>query len=611
MNHSQRRWIVALLHVRHLIYSQTLTFPRALGKAAALGLIGVLSLASVASGQPADSPYGVAASGSSLGNVGEWFGPVGGAGVTSVRGFPEWRGVESPAGAWKWDRADELVKEAARRHIQINGILMGSAPGAADGPHAFPMNQLDGWGRFVEQSVGRYRQSITHWEVWNEPNGGFNDAKHATADYARLAAATLAAARKGSPAAKVGLSVASFDPAYLDHAIRAMRKDTAAERFDFLAVHPYELADALADPDGEIAYLSMATTIRQMLKGAAPEQTDAPIWITEVGRRVGTQGSHAISPQTAAEDLVKLYVMALAQGIQRVQWFEGRDPAGEEAGFGLIDRKGAPRPALTAFQTLTSTLGTKPAPAGWLQLGESGSGYGFLFRSADKTVSAAWAPARAKLNIKLMGDGIQALDGVTGQPVPRSADGALELSARPVWIVNPPAQWVEEAAKNQDKPFGWGGDHSRAESVTLTPGAPDDRCGLYQASPDATPRVAFADGSTGILVRGDQGVAFRLHPSFTPYEGRTYYIRIAVRRVAPGNVGMNVFYEVADSQGKTPYRNRGIWFGVPAKDGWHEHTWQLTEACFAKMWGHDFSLRPEQSVPFVIGRVQVSKTPFP
>jgi hypothetical protein len=43
---------------------------------------------------------------------------------------------------------------------------------------------------------------------------------------------------------------------------------------------------------------------------------------------------------------------------------------------------------------------------------------------------------------------------------------------------------------------------------------------------------------------------------------------------------------------------------------WQTYTWHVTEACFAKMWGYDFSIRPEQSVPFVIGKVEVSTIPF-
>jgi hypothetical protein len=43
---------------------------------------------------------------------------------------------------------------------------------------------------------------------------------------------------------------------------------------------------------------------------------------------------------------------------------------------------------------------------------------------------------------------------------------------------------------------------------------------------------------------------------------------------------------------------------------WQTYTWHVTDACFATMWGYDFSIRPEQSVPFVIGKVEVSTIAF-
>jgi hypothetical protein len=73
---------------------------------------------------------------------------------------------------------------------------------------------------------------------------------------------------------------------------------------------------------------------------------------------------------------------------------------------------------------------------------------------------------------------------------------------------------------------------------------------------------------------------------------------------------MNLHYQVADSQGRSPYKNRGLWFGVSEKNDWQTYTWHVSDACFAKMWGYDFSIRPEQSVPFVIGKVEVSTERF-
>ena len=91
----------------------------------------------------------------------------------------------------------------------------GSPPGAR-AVHAFPMDDLDGWSDYVAAVVGRYKKQVRHWEVWNEGNGGFNDGRNTTADYARLVAATYAAAKRADPEAKVGVTVASFDSPYLD-----------------------------------------------------------------------------------------------------------------------------------------------------------------------------------------------------------------------------------------------------------------------------------------------------------------------------------------------------------------------------------------------------------
>jgi hypothetical protein len=85
---------------------------------------------------------------------------------------------------------------------------------------------------------------------------------------------------------------------------------------------------------------------------------------------------------------------------------------------------------------------------------------------------------------------------------------------------------------------------------------------------------------------------------------------VAVRRVAAAHVRMNLIYEVADSQGRSPYANTGKWGGATKDEGWQTISWHVTDACFSKMWGYDITLRPEQSVPFAIGKVEVSLEPF-
>src|SRR5204863_2164779 len=110
-------------------------------------------------------------------------------------------------------------------------------------PHTFPMDDLPAWSEYVRRTVEHCRGSITYWEVWNEGNGGFNSGKYTTADYAKLASAAYTAAKLADPSAQIGLTTASFDPAYLGHAIMAQKAAGAAPQFDFLCIHPYELAD--------------------------------------------------------------------------------------------------------------------------------------------------------------------------------------------------------------------------------------------------------------------------------------------------------------------------------------------------------------------------------
>ncbi len=540
--------------------------------------------------QPPATPWGVSSSASAFRNHAEWFPRVAAAGVTSVRLFPEWRGVEPRKGTWRWDDADALVKSAAASGVEITGILMGSPPDAK-AAHAFPMDDLDGWAGYVAGAVGRYKQ-IKYWEVWNEGNGGFNDGKHTTADYAKLAAVTYAAGKKANPDARIGLSVASFDAPYLDQAVRAMAKAGTPGRFDHLCIHPYEIADGLAEPDGEVPYLWMTKLLRDLLKTSAPDKVDAEIWITEVGSRVEKTKHRTVTDEEAAAGLVKLYTMALAQGIARVQWFEAQDPVGEDQGFGLIERGGKERPAYHALKGLTAALGPAPKYLGWVAPGEAGRAYGFIFEGKAGPVLVAWLPKGGT-------DRTAVVNGVSLTDTPVVA-GAV-----------PPAV-VEQARANAGRPFPWGGNYAAARAVSLRLGAEEKSEGVALVGRRDRPVVRFADGTSGVLLEGDIGhpISLYVHPSFASIGTREYYVRATVRRVAPGNVGMNLLYEVADSQGRGPYANTGRWFGTTADAGWQTHTWRVTDACFSKMWGYDITLRPEQSIPFALGRVEVSTRPF-
>ena len=561
------------------------------------------------------TPWGISSSASSFRNHDEWFPKMTEAGVSTIRLFPEWRGFEAQKGQWKWEDGDRLVKSAAQHRLQINAILMGSPPGTK-AVHAFPMEQLEDWSEYVSTVVGRYKNDIRYWEVWNEGNGGFNDGKHTTADYARLAVATYDAAKKADPQARVGLTVASFDAPYLHQAIRAMAQAGMPNRFDYLCVHPYEIADGLAETVGEIPFLWMKHFLRSMLREAAPDRADAELWMTEIGHRLASSPDHAITEQDAAKALAKIYTMSLAQGFACTQWFEAQDPVGEDQGFGLIARNGSPRPAYQTMKTLTKLLGEQPKYEGWLALGQLRRGYGFVFTGRSKPVLIAWMPAGYKFeplraSLSFAKD-VEVTDALNAMPQQLPARQQLPMSHTPIFIAGVPDDLVQAARANADKPFPWGGDYSAAKAVHFQAGDFDQTRGVFPRNRSRYPTVKFADGSSGLIVEGDinHPISFYTHPSFASFQTKDYYVRATVRRIAAGNVGMNLRYEVADSQGRSPYANVGQWFGVTKESNWQTHTWRCTNACFSKTWGYDFVISPEQSVPFAIGKIEVSTTPF-
>lgn len=560
------------------------------------------------------TPWGISSSASSFRNHDEWFPKMTEAGVSTIRLFPEWRGFEPQKGQWKWEDGDRLVKSAAQHRLQINAILMGSPPGTK-AVHAFPMEQLEDWSEYVSTVVGRYKNDIRYWEVWNEGNGGFNDGKHTTADYARLAVATYDAAKKADPQARVGLTVASFDAPYLHQAIRAMAQAGKPNRFDYLCVHPYEIADGLVETDGEIPFLWMKHLLRSMLQEAAPDRADAELWMTEIGHRLASSPDHTITEQDAAKALAKIYTMSLAQGFACTQWFEAQDPVGEDQGFGLIARNGSPRPAYQTMKTLTRLLGEQPKYEGWLALGQLRRGYGFVFTGRSEPVLIAWMPAgkfeplRAFVSFS---KDVEVTDALNSTPQKLPAQQQLPMSHTPTFIAGVPDELVQAARANADKPFTWGGDYSAAKTIHFQAGDFDQTRGVFPRNRSRYPTVKFADGSSGLIVEGDinHPISFHTHPSFASFSTKDYYVRATVRRIAAGNVGMNLRYEVADSQGRSPYANVGQWFGVSKESNWQTHTWHCTNACFSKMWGYDFVISAEQSVPFAIGKIEVSTTPF-
>ena len=533
----------------------------------------------------ANSPWGMAAGAESGAYYARLTPTLRQAGVNWLRLFPEWQNIQPRPGQWNWEASDKLVADARANHLRLLGLWHYFAPWASadGGTRKGPIKDLQFWREYVSATVRRYQRDIQYWEVWNEFDGSFYEGRRGAdkvKDYADLVVAAYDAAKKIAPDIKIGTCVGA---GFLDSAIKA----GAGNHFDFVSVHPYSNLGAVAE-GGEVAYLSLAGNLRQML-AANQQRADIPLWITEFGQTTPIKADPQRDARQA-EMLVKGYLLSLAQGFQRVFWFETR--GGSEDGgitdWGLLRRDWSPRPAYEALKTMTTQLGAEPQYLGCLSLGQGS--YGFLFRNQGDDVLAAWAPLGKQSTATLSAE-VRVTD-LAGQVAALGAGQGLVLSNTPVFIRHLPAELAKQAQANRGQPYPWGGDYAPAQQVSCTLGFSNTEDGLKQVHLETTVAMSSGNGAPEDYRRTDfrrsdqEGhyVYFTVDPLFVPYGTRELQVTVVAKRVAPGQTaGMSLCYE--SSKGYTGAK--GYWT-IPEDDQWHEYTWKVSDANFANEWGWNF-----------------------
>ena len=523
------------------------------------------------------------------------------AGVKWIRLWNEWGGIEPKPGQWNWDATDKILADAKTNHLHVFPTWCYFTPWASadGGSRRGPIKDMQFWSDYVTASVDRYHADIKYWEVWNEFNGSFYQGINKPKEYADMVVAAYDAAKKVDPTAKIGMSVANFDVGFLDTAIKA----GAANHFDFICVHPYENLGALAD-GGEMGYLSLAGNLRDMLK-ANNQPTDMPLWITEMGYAT------PINPDPAgdakeAEMIVKGDLLAIAQGFQRIFWFEARGPSyGGGKDLGIIRKDWTTRPAYDALKTMTTVFGPEPKYVGWLNV-DNGA-YGFVFSGRNGNVLAAWTPQGKEHSAKFDGD-VTATD-LTGAQLPVKVGQQIALTTTPIFFTHLPDSLTALAQGNLGKPYPWGGDYAHVQEVTCGLGAVNQEDGLKEINPKTT---AVVNGLTESCrqpnpAAGSEGryAYFRVDPQFVPYGTTHLLITLVARRIDPSkDASMNITYESA-THGYTGTKVRN---DIPADDQWHELTWELTDANFVGQWGWNFRLDSNGSPNgFYMKQVRVKK----
>lgn len=551
------------------------------------------------------SPWGIA-SGSEWAKEFPKFNPLlDKAGVTWMRFFPEWSTIQPAQGQWSWDYADQFVSNSRDNHIRVAATLAYAAKWATpDGStRTMPLKDNQYWRDYVTGVVTRYQKDIQHWEVWNEFNGSFARGQKTPKVYADLVRDASQAAKIVDPDAKIGMSVANFDVGFLDAAIKA----GAAGHFDYVAVHPYENLGAVLD-GGEMGFLSLAGSLRKMLKDNH-QPADLPLWITEIGLQSSVQPD-PVNDARQADSLVMCYVLSLAQGFDKIFWFEARGPAyGKSTDHGIIRADWSLRPVYHALANMTTLLGSEPRYLGWINVG--GEGYGFLFQGKTGPVLSTWAvKGKEGPSSVRFGRDVQVLD-VLGTSAPLPSGTPLTLTRSPLYVTGLPPDLVEQARANQGKSFPWGIDYAKINTARIILGATNREEGIKQTKLATTETVHGLDWSArkSTNLKGGEGhfIYFRADPTFAGFGSKNLEMTVVVRRTNPEvPVSINLTYESLTGYKET----KGGRWEVPAGEEWVEHTWTVNDANFVGAWGWNFRTDAGGSKgEFQIREVRVKKLP--
>jgi len=333
------------------------------------------------------------------------------------------------------------------------------------------------------------------------------------------------------------------------------------------------------------------------LQDTDPSRANVPVWFTELGFQ--SSGSASDDAQQA-RNILKTFTMGVAQGVDVLNWYEAKDGQG---GFGLLKGDNTQRPAYDAISNLILYLGQKPNYFGWVQI-NTNMDYGFVFEGASTPAMVIWAVAGQSDSIKFTED-VTVVDPVTGRISALRNGNSLTLSTNPLLILDVPTSVVTLAKSNKNRPFPWGGDFSKASSISVTMGNPNNDSGLHQFYPDRSSKPVLIGGTPARDCSIADSQTFTIDPNFMSYNPVQITITTVTRRnEANVTAGFNLKYE-----GPNGWKTTGVWYSVPGNDKWYTNTVTINDAQFINIWGFSFQLSSDSTTnsKYSLQSVTVSK----
>jgi len=557
-------------------------------------------------------------------------------GATLLKFRFDWDTLEPQKGAaFNWPAYDRVVKAAREGGFTIVGVLGDSAQWASvlttgdarvresapPRPDAYPS-----WSNYVRRVVGRYKNDVQAWQVWENPDA--SNFRSVGKTYRVLASLALDAARKSDPKALVHLA----EPGAVNlNFLGDLGSNGLTSRFDGVSVYPVAgfQPNTLEAPE---SFLRPYASLRANL---APKDGKArDFWIGGVSFPASSDASAAaFSPRAQADYAVRALSLGLAASGQKAFYDELRDNPARANGRGLVSADGVARPAFGGVAALSKAVGNLPF-AGALQADDRA--VVLLFDNKREGAIVAWSPSGAgQLNLSTAGLPASAPNAVevatrpdsqvldsTGTAV-AAPSGALVLSQSPVIITRVGAETakiVDQVVLTMRNPARF----ASAASVGATFGKQPVENGIsfrkYAGFGGQAQTVTDFDGKSGLTATPSTSV-------FDPYSARqSIYldvdddflydapgvpvtVSVEVKRppVVPQSVvstvsGFLIEYDGAGGSKRTK------WQVVEPGEGWTTMTFDLPDAQFADSNGYDLILNATGSrMPLTFGSVSIAR----
>jgi len=282
-----------------------------------------------------------------------------------------WKDIERKQGSYDWKPYDDLVDTCRSYGLLLFGNLAYNPafhdPRTPEGVEAYCV--------FAEAAAKRFQGKVNHWQIWNEPNGGF--WKGTVEQYARLLAAAGKAIYAANPDAKVlGLNMAFCDVLWAEKILNAVPYDC----FDIACFHPYRPPSAPEERfdwweldqyvkswhkhDLDVNYplvrMSFLEQTEEIVKVMGRFGKPKPAWITEICWNTHIH-PYGTSELRQADLLVRFHLLALASGrIDKVFWWTLKDIGDRQFDqadmVGLIRADLAPKYSYYAYAWMTRML---------------------------------------------------------------------------------------------------------------------------------------------------------------------------------------------------------------------------------------------------------------